>query len=78
MPCVMASLCTIYIVMKRLSSDSDTMTVIFKAPVDLIEQADSYALATQTSRSWVIRAAMQALFSQMPSPGVLLQQEPAE
>jgi hypothetical protein len=64
--------------MKRLSSDSNSMTVIFKAPPDLIELADGYARATQTSRSWVIRAALQALFSQMPSPGVLLQQEPAE
>jgi predicted transcriptional regulator len=64
--------------MRKLSPDSNSMTVIFKAPPALIEQADDYARAMRTSRSWVIRAVLQAHFDQMPTPGVELQQEAAE
>jgi predicted transcriptional regulator len=64
--------------MKALLKLSDTVTVIFKAPADLVELADAYAAATQTSRSWVVRAALRAMFETMPAPGQRLQDEPAE
>lgn len=54
--------------MKRLF-ESEPVTVNFKVSPDVVELMDQYARVTQTSRSWVIRVALETLFAQMPHPG---------
>jgi predicted transcriptional regulator len=53
--------------MKRLF-ESEPITVNFKVSPDVVELIDRYAIVTQTSRSWVIRAALETLFAQTPRP----------
>ena len=54
---------------------SEPINVIFKADQGLMARVDEYARVTQTSRSWVIRASLEAFFEQLPAPEPRQQQE---
>jgi len=47
---------------------SEPVSVIFKAESALVDRLDEYARVTQTSRSWIIRQALETMFSRTPKP----------
>jgi Ribbon-helix-helix protein, copG family len=56
------------IIPKTTIDAKNSKLLAFKLDESLFEMVQSYALATGTSRSWVVRAALKRMLEELPAP----------